>query len=236
MIYANQLSKTYGEKEILKNISILLEEGEVNVLIGPSGSGKSSLCRNLALLDLPSKGEISIDNVLYEFPSKQKQKSPYPKINFVYQQLFLWPHLTNRQNVLLPVLEQKKTKQKLFKELVDFFEVEKILNNYPNESSHGEKQRIALMRALMLESRFIFLDEITSALDIVQRNKVFQLLVKLRKQNVGVMLITHDLDFAKKIADKVFFMVNGTIVERGDVSILNSPKTEELNNFLDGNT
>jgi len=173
MIRANNIYKQIGNATILKNISLEINKGEVSVLFGPSGSGKTSLCRNLALLDYPDKGEINILGNAYSFPANGKFKNlPYPKIGFVYQQLFLWPHLTNKQNILLALGKNAESRQEQFEELVELLEIKEIIERYPNEVSIGQKQRVAIARALILNPDFIFLDEITSALDIVQTKKI----------------------------------------------------------------
>ena len=234
IIKADNITKHYGDKQILKGISISLNQEDINVLIGASGSGKSSLCRNLALLDLPTSGKLTIDGSNYNFPSKKVKNYPYPKINFVFQQLFLWPHLTNEENIKLPLEEFSREEKEKLEFFRDFFDIGAILKNYPNESSVGQRQRIAIVRALMLNPKFLFFDEITSSLDIVQTKKIVKLLGLLKKQNIGVMMITHNLQLAKKIADKIFFLHEGNLAEYGSPNILDNPNTKQLNNFLNG--
>jgi len=233
MIKAKNLYKSIGSSEILKDINLELKKGEINVLFGPSGSGKTTLCRNLSLLDNPDKGEVEILDHKYSFPQTKKfTKLPYPKISFVYQQLFLWPHLTNEENILLALGKEDNTENKDFKELVDFLEIKDILKRYPNEASIGQKQRVAIARALILNPEFIFFDEITSALDILQTKKIAQLIQQLKAKGMGVLLITHNLDQFKLIADKFIFLHNGTIVENGSFDIFTNPTTKELKTFL----
>jgi ABC-type polar amino acid transport system ATPase subunit len=233
MIKAKNLFKSIGNSAILKDINLELNKGEINVLFGPSGSGKTTLCRNLSLLDSPDKGEIEILDQKYSFPKATKfDKLPYPKISFVYQQLFLWPHLTNEQNILLALGKKGIPENIEFKELVDFLEIKDILKRYPNEASIGQKQRVAIARALILNPEFIFFDEITSALDIVQTKKIAELIQKLKSKNIGVLLITHNLELFKKIADKLIFLKEGQIMEIGDSNLLETPKTKELITFL----
>lgn len=233
MIIAKNIYKQIGNTPILKNINLELNKGEVNVLFGPSGSGKTSLCRNLALLDYPDKGEIEILGNTYSFPTKEKIKNlPYPKIGFVYQQLFLWPHLTNKENILLALGNDIENRKEQFEELIELLEIIEIIERYPNEASIGQKQRVAIARALILNPDFIFLDEITSALDIVQTKKIITLIETLKNKRVGTLIITHNLEMFEQIADKMIFINRGEIVETGTNEILKSPKSTELQNFI----
>lgn len=232
MIKAKNLYKSIGSSEILKDINLELNKGEINVLFGPSGSGKTTLCRNLSLLDKPDKGEVEILDQKYSFPQTKKfDVLPYPKISFVYQQLFLWPHLTNEQNILLALGKDGNTENQDFKELVDFVEIKDILKRYPNEASIGQKQRVAIARALILKPKFIFFDEITSALDIVQTKKIISLIETLKNKGVGVLIVTHNLELFKKVADNMIFLSKGEVVEKGS-DIIQNPKSQELKTFL----
>jgi len=232
MFIANNISKQINNKIILDNISLELKKGEITILFGSSGCGKTSLCRSLALLDYPDSGNINIDNKQYMFPSNQKNLHLPDKVNMVFQQLFLWPHLTNEENIKLALNKFSSHKKKLFTHLIKLLSIENILTQYPNESSVGQKQRIAIARVLILEPKFIFLDEITSALDIVQINNITKLLIQLKKENIGMLLITHDLHFIEQVADRILFMNNGKIVESGGKELLINPKTKLLKDFL----
>lgn len=233
MIKAFNIYKQLGKKQVLNNITLDIDDSKINVLFGPSGCGKTTLFRNLVLLDSPDSGKVEIFSNEFTFPTKKKYRNvPYPKINFVFQQLFLYPHLTNRANILLPFHKDNQVDIELFDFYTEFFSIESILDNYPNESSLGEKQRVAITRALILKPKFIFLDEITSALDIVQSNKIIELLKLLKDKNIGVFLITHNLEIIKQVADNLYFMEYGKIVESGKIEILSSPKSESLRKFL----
>jgi ABC-type polar amino acid transport system ATPase subunit len=230
MISAKNISRQIDKHLILDDISLTLLKGELNVVFGPSGSGKTSLCRCLSLLDIPNIGEIEIFDKLYKFPSKSKLKtSHFPRINFVYQQLFLWPHLTNKQNITIAVKEKDN---ELFKETIELLEIEDILDRFPNEISLGQKQRVAIARALVLNPEFIFFDEITSALDIVQIKNIVKFIVKLKQKGIGILLVTHNIEYFQKIADKMIFMEKGKIIEMGTPKIITKPASKELINFL----
>ena len=233
MITAKDIVKRYNGKSILNGISLELQQGEISVLFGPSGCGKTTLCRNLTLLEYPDSGSIKVDDQLYEFPTKNNfTVMPYPKINMVFQQLFLWPHLTNEENIKLAVNDFTKEKEERFKYLTDLLQINNILKQYPNESSLGQKQRVAIARVLILDPKFIFFDEMTSALDIVQTNIIVKLLVKLKKEGIGILIITHNINFMERVADNLLFMHNGKIVELGGTDIIKQPKTELLKQFL----
>lgn len=235
MIEAINISKVINKKIILCNISLQLNKGSISVLFGPSGCGKTTLCRNLALLDCPSSGSIKIYDNTFSFPTKVKLTNlPYPKINFVYQQLFLWPHLTNKQNILLAIDNISEEIIERLNFFSEFFNISSILSHYPNESSLGQRQRIAITRALILQPDFLFLDEITSALDIVQTRKIIELTSLLKNQGVGALIVTHNLNVIDSVADKVFFMNEGKIIEEGTKDILSAPKSNILKGFLNG--
>ena len=169
----------------------------------------------------------------YRFPVKNSSnRRPYPKVNFVFQQLFLWPHLTNRKNILLALGNPTIDDIRRFNFYTKFFDIMGCLDRYPNESSLGQKQRVAITRALILNPEFIFLDEITSALDIVQTNKIIELMLMLKENGVGVLSVTHNMKVIEKAADVVFFMQDGKIIENGGREILASPRSEELQQFL----
>lgn len=233
MIKANKIIKRYNGKRILDEVSLELNRGEINVLFGPSGCGKTTLCRNLTLLEYPNSGSIEIDNVSYKFPTKNNfNNKPYPKINMVFQQLFLYPHLTNEQNIKLAVNDFTKEKKERFTYLTELLKIDDILKQYPNESSLGQKQRVAIARVLILNPEFIFFDEITSALDIVQASNIIGLLKKLKLEGIGILIITHNINFMERVADNLLFMYDGKIIETGNTNIIKQPKTEILKQFL----
>lgn len=235
MITAYKIIKSYNGKHILNEISLELNRGEITVLFGPSGCGKTTLCRNLTLLECPDSGTINIDNISYTFPLNNNLNiKPSPKVNLVFQQLFLWPHLTNEQNIKLAVNDFTKEKENSFIYLTELLKIDDILKQFPNESSVGQKQRVAIARVLILNPEFIFFDEITSALDIVQTNNIVDLLLKLKLDGIGILIVTHDIYFMEKIADNLLFMFDGKIVETGSKDILTKPKTKILGTFLGG--
>jgi ABC-type polar amino acid transport system ATPase subunit len=237
MLQAKNISFSYGKKNIFNDISLSVTPGSITTLIGPSGSGKTTLLRCLALLAQPQAGDIHVDDAFFSFPwSKEKEfVPPYPKLTTVFQQLFLWPHLTLRENIMLPDRLRGRDRAEAnvqLDEMVEDFEMGEFINRYPNEASLGQRQRVALARALILQPRYLLLDEITSSLDVEQVAKILECLKKLRDKNIGVFIVTHLLGFARHAADQVAFMEGGHIVEDGGPEILRNPQSERLHDFI----
>ena len=234
MLCARNIHKSFGDKHILRGVDIDIAPGQISCIIGPSGTGKTTLLRALALLDLPDSGKVSIDDKDYNFPLPEKAAvvPPWPKLTVVFQSLFLWPHLTLRENILLPARNCNGNAEKDIEGLVKLFEMENFINHYPNESSVGQRQRVALARALILNPRYILLDEITSALDVEQTARILTKLSHLKERNIGVFLITHQIGFARRMADQVIFMSDGVVAEHGKPDILLKPQSERLQRFL----
>lgn len=239
MLKAENISFHYPKTRhyIFKDVSLEIKRGTITALLGPSGVGKTTLLKCLALLENPTSGQLTIDKTAYSFPQPKNAPPltpPWPRLTVVFQQLFLWPHLTLRQNILLPMSKNKDKEEveKRLQELVELFDMQGFLDRYPNETSRGQQQRAALARALILQPHFILCDEITSALDIEQIGKVLECLNQAKGRNVGILLITHQLAFAQHSADQVLFMDGGHIVEHGDKTCLSHPQTERFAQFL----
>jgi polar amino acid transport system ATP-binding protein len=224
MFSCHNLSK----HNLFDNISISINSGEIVVLIGANGSGKTSIFRHLAILDRANSGLIKMDNSEFSFPNNSKLNI-YPKITMVSQNELLYPHLNVRGNILLAANQS----QNKFNELTDYFGVKPLLNKFPHELSGGQKQIVTLIRALILEPKYLLLDEITSALDSHHTNLVTEYLLNLKSRGVGIMIITHSMSLAKRLANKVYFLDSGKITEFGDISILDNPTTQELRNYLE---
>ena len=237
MLKATNLNTTYDNREVLKNVEITIEPGKITSLIGPSGAGKTTLLRVLSMLEKPKSGNISLDNKKVEFPiQKNDQASPWPEVSVVFQQLFIWPHLTLRKNIELP-LEIRGTlnesKQHL-DQLYRTFDMAEYLDRFPNEVSLGQRQRVALVRALALKPKYLLLDEITSSLDVEQSAIILSHLTEIKKQGVGILMVAHDIDFALSNADTVCFMENGKIVKQGKpYEFLLESKDQRISNFID---
>jgi ABC-type polar amino acid transport system ATPase subunit len=222
-------------RKILGGVNVSIEPGQITALIGPSGGGKSTFLRALSLLDPPDSGSITVDDVTYAYPKKSGNgvPPPWPKLTIVFQQLFLWPHLTVRQNIALPVGNANGHQSNgIVDELVDLFDLSEFADRYPNQVSLGQRQRAAIARALALQPKYLLLDEITSALDVEHVSKLLNHLKTLRDRGAGILLITHLIGFAERAAGQILFMESGTIVEAGGPELLSSPKTKRLSQFL----
>ena len=235
MLEAKNISKNYGDTKVLKDVSLSIERGKICALIGPSGTGKTTLLKILAFLEQPDFGSVALDGVTYNYPLLKSKNStlPWPKVTVVFQQLFLWPHLTLLQNITLPLSSRGlDDNPPRLKEMLELFDMDHFVYRYPNEASLGQRQRTALVRALLLEPEYLLLDEITSSLDIEQTAIILSQLKKLSGEGIGILTITHLLQFAHDAADKIVFMAGGEILEEGDPSILLQPKHERLGQFL----
>jgi len=259
MLEGKNLSRSNGGRKIIDNVDVQIEQGEITVIIGPSGSGKTTLLKLLALLDKPDGGSISIDGLEYKFG--QTNPSPWPQVTCVFQQLFLWPHLTLLENIKLPqrakpkidrrsqrrgtiidaeiaaeeqaqAAPQPEREYRRLDDLIEIFEMKEFINRYPNEASLGQRQRTALVRALVLQPKYLLLDEITSSLDVEQIAVILTYLKRLSHKGIGVMIITHLLNFAREAADKIIFVDSGQIIETGGREVLDNPQQERVKKFL----
>lgn len=237
MLNGTNLTKIYNNKEILKGVSIKIEPGKITSLIGPSGSGKTTLLRILSMLDFPDSGDISLDDKKYESPFEINSINlPWPKISVVFQQLFIWPHLTLRQNIELTLILRHKLDEnkEYLDQLYKMFHMEEFIDRFPNQASLGQRQRVALVRALALRPKYLLLDEITSSLDVEQSEIILSHLSIIKKQGVGILMVAHDLNFALSNADFVCFMEDGKIIKQGrPYEFLLESKNKRISSFID---
>lgn len=235
MLAGHDITKSFGETEVLRGIDITVEPGKITVLIGPSGGGKSTLIRALSLLDPPTKGAVSIDDTIYRFPlgMDEQIQPPWPRVSVVFQQLFLWPHLTLRRNITLPLENNGRVNGNGYlDELIELFGMGSFIDRYPNETSLGQQQRTALVRSLVLKPSYILLDEITSALDVEHVNAILSHLQALSNAGTGILIITHLLGFARRAGDTIAFLDDGRILEMGGTELLDSPQHKRIQRFL----
>jgi polar amino acid transport system ATP-binding protein len=232
----NNLTKSFNDKVVLKNISIELENCHSLAIIGPSGGGKSTLLRILAGLQKPSSGEIYINDV--KVPSTEKELHEYRKtIGVVFQALNLFPHITALENIVLPLVNvhgyKRQKAVQLADELLHRFQLEEHKNKKPSQLSGGQQQRAAIARALAIDSKFLLFDEPTSALDPELTSEVLDMINELEGQKKDLILVTHEMGFARQSCDYIVFIADGQVLEHGNSkNLFDSPKTPELKNFL----
>ena len=236
MIDVKNLKKNFGDLEVLKGVSQHISKGERVVLIGPSGSGKSTFLRCLNLLETPTSGEI-----IFEGQSITDEKCDINKIRqkmgMVFQHFNLFPNMTILKNITLaPVRTKLMTKEQAeqkARELLKRVGLEDKADNYPAQLSGGQKQRIAIVRALCMQPEVMLFDEPTSALDPEMVGEVLDVMKELAKSGMTMVCVTHEMGFAREVADRVLFMDEGIIVEEGTpAEIFGSPKEKRTQDFL----
>ena len=186
------------------------------------------------MLELADSGEIMFDTEQYLFPLETIEgRTPWPRITIVFQSLFIWPHLTLRENILLPLGEHVTSENlKHLDELAELFSMAQFIDRYPNEVSLGQKQRAAIVRALILKPEYLLLDEITSSLDVEQISIILSHLNTIKQQGVGIVMVTHLINFAKTVSDNVIFLEQGKILELGGKEMLTNPENERVRQFI----
>ncbi len=233
------LKKHYknGEIKALDGIDLSIERGEVVVIIGPSGSGKSTYLRSLNLLELPTSGQIIFGGV--DIAAKNVNINLHrQKMGMVFQHFNLFPHLTILENLTLaPIKLLKKSKEEANEKAMSLLRrvgLDNRADSYPSQLSGGQKQRIAIVRALCMEPEVILFDEPTSALDPEMVGEVLELMKQLATEGMTMVVVTHEMGFAREVADRVIFMCDGIIAEQGKPSeIFESPKHPRTKQFLD---
>ncbi|WP_406589026.1 arginine ABC transporter ATP-binding protein ArtR [Bacillus atrophaeus] len=237
MIKIEKLSKSFGKNEVLKNISTTIGEGEVVAVIGPSGSGKSTFLRCLNLLEKPNGGTIMIkDNEITK--PKTNTLKVRENIGMVFQHFHLFPHKTVLENIMYaPVNVKKESKQAAQEKAEELLRKVGLFdkrNDYPNRLSGGQKQRVAIARALAMNPDIMLFDEPTSALDPEMVKEVLQVMKELVETGMTMVIVTHEMGFAKEVADRVLFMDEGMIVEDGNpIEFFLSPKSRRAQDFLE---
>lgn len=236
MIKVQNLNKSFNKNEVLKDINLEINKGEVVAIIGPSGSGKSTLLRCMNLLETPSNGKVIFEGK--ELTHKNINLSELrQKMGMVFQNFNLFPHKTVLENVILaPKLLKKVDLKKLEiegKALLKKVGLEEKANAYPSQLSGGQKQRVAIARALAMHPDVILFDEPTSPLDPEVVYEVLKVMKDLAKEGMTMVVVTHEMGFAKDVGDKVIFMADGYVVESETPDqLFNHPKHERTKNFL----
>ncbi len=239
MIELKHVKKSFGKLEVLKDVSISVEDGEVVVILGPSGSGKTTLLRCINFLEKADEGSLKMGEKELEF--KRAKKGEILDIRrrtaFVFQNYGLFAHMTALQNVMEGLVTvQKKSKaeaQKIAEDALDKVGVLDKKDNYPSQLSGGQQQRIGIARAIALKPEVILLDEPTSALDPELVGETLAVIKKVAKSGITMVVVTHEMSFAEDVADKVIFMDGGVVVEEGKPGdIFYKPKEERTKQFL----
>lgn len=236
ILHIKNLNKRYGDTKVLKNINISVKKGEVVVIIGPSGCGKSTLLRCLNGLEEIQAGEVLLDDQVVN-PNKKNLSKNREKIGMVFQSYDLFPHLTILQNVTLaPIKVKKRNRREVEKEALELLErvgLRSKKDDYPRQLSGGQKQRVAIVRALIMHPEVLLLDEITAALDPEMVREVLDVVLDLAKEGRTMVIVTHEMQFAKAVADRVTFLEGGKIVEEGEPKkLFEKPETDRLQRFL----
>ncbi len=237
MISVKHLKKSFGKNEVLKDINEEINQGEVVVVIGPSGSGKSTFLRCLNLLEEPSDGEIVFEGTSLTGLKEQDLNQLRQKMGMVFQQFNLFPHMTAQENLTISPVQTKGVSQQQADQkatqLLQQVGLGDKLDAYPASLSGGQKQRVAIARALAMDPDVMLFDEPTSALDPEMVGEVLNVMNELAKSGMTMVVVTHEMGFAKEVADRILFMDDGYIVEQGTPEeIFENPKNARTQNFL----
>ena len=236
MIKVEELHKIFGELHALDGVSEEIRKGEVVVVVGPSGSGKSTFLRSLNLLEVPSRGHVYFEGTDITGRNVDINKHRQ-KMGMVFQHFNLFPHKTILQNITLaPVKLLKKSKEEAEEKAMDLLRLvglEEKANAYPSQLSGGQKQRIAIIRSLAMDPEVMLFDEPTSALDPEMVGEVLELMKQLARDGMTMVVVTHEMGFAKEVATRVIFMDEGQIKEQGSpAEFFGNPKEPRLQEFL----
>ena len=246
LIRTENLCKSFGHLEVLKNVDLAVKKGEVICIIGPSGAGKSTYLRSLNHLEQITSGKIFVEDNLFLHRKHNRtvhkvhadqHKAMLLEMGMVFQRFNLFPHKTVLENLILaPILIRKKSKAEAIaaaEKLIDRVGLSDKRDVYPSKLSGGQQQRVAIARALAMEPQIMLFDEPTSALDPELVGEVLAVMRDLAKQGMTMLCVTHEMGFAKEVADRVVFMADGMILEEGDPNeMFDNPKHEKTKKFL----
>ncbi len=235
MIKLENVNKYFGDLHVLKDVNLEVKEGEKLVIIGPSGSGKSTTVRCMNFLEEPTSGHVYIDGK--EITHRNKTHVVRNTTSMVFQQFNLYPHMTVLKNLTLAPMKlhhkSKKEAEELAYHYLEVVGLSEKAHVYPATLSGGQQQRIAIARALCAESKIILFDEPTSALDPETIQEVLDVMIKLASENITMVVVTHEMGFARQVADRVVFMADGMILEEGTPEhFFTNPENERLQQFL----
>ncbi len=237
VISALNIKKNFGKLEVLKDVSLEVNEGEVVSIIGPSGSGKSTFLRSLIHLETVNGGSISIDGEDVVQNGTYIKSNAFQKLGMVFQNFNLFPHKSVLENITLaPMLVNKETKEEAESHAAQLLEMVGLsdkTDSYPYQLSGGQQQRVAIARAMAMRPRAILFDEPTSALDPELTGEILKVIRDLANQKMTMVIVTHEIEFAKNVSDRIIFMADGYIVEEGcPDDVIDNPKNERTRMFL----
>lgn len=235
MIELKDVRKSFGKNEVLKGINLRIEKGEVVVIIGPSGSGKSTVLRTMNYLEEPTSGHVIVDNM--DLSDKKKLNEVRTEVGMVFQNFNLFPHMTVLDNLTLAQINVRKTSKKdaedIALKLLERVGLADKANMYPESLSGGQKQRVAIARALAMKPKVMLFDEPTSALDPEMVREVLDVMKSLADEGMTMVIVTHEMGFAKEVADRVLFVDGGQILEDGTpAQVFDAPTSDRTKLFL----
>jgi polar amino acid transport system ATP-binding protein len=235
MIVIENLHKAFGEVEVLKGVNLHIKPQEVVALIGPSGSGKSTLLRCMNYLEEPTSGKVTVAGTPLD--GEANINKVREEVGMVFQRFNLFPHMTALENIMLAPLKVKKVSktdaEKKARELLERVGLADKADNYPSQLSGGQQQRVAIARALAMEPKVMLFDEPTSALDPEMVGEVLDVMRSLAKDGMTMAIVTHEMGFAREVADRVLFIDGGGILEQGTpAEIFEHPQQERTKSFL----
>ena len=236
MIKLENVHKSFGKNEVLKGINLHIKQGQVVVIIGPSGPGKSTVLRTMNYLEEPTSGKVIVDGM--DLSDKKKLNEVRAEVGMVFQNFNLFPHMTVMDNLTLAQTKVRKTStdeaKKIGQALLDRVGLGDKANAYPDSLSGGQKQRVAIARALAMKPKVMLFDEPTSALDPEMVSEVLDVMKSLAEDGMTMVIVTHEMGFAKKVADRVLFVDGGLILEDDTPErVFDSPTNERTKSFLD---
>ena len=236
MIKLENVHKSFGKNEVLKGINLHIKQGQVVVIIGPSGSGKSTVLRTMNYLEEPTSGKVIVDGM--DLSDKKKLNEVRAEVGMVFQNFNLFPHMTVMDNLTLAQTKVRKTStdeaKKIGQALLDRVGLGDKANAYNDSLSGGQKQRVAIARALAMKPKVMLFDEPTSALDPEMVSEVLDVMKSLAEDGMTMVIVTHEMGFAKKVADRVLFVDGGLILEDDTPErVFDSPTNERTKSFLD---
>lgn len=237
MIKVEHIVKEFENLTAVNDVSLEIKKGEIVALIGPSGSGKSTVLRCISGLEVPEKGKIFIDDIEFNENDKNNYNRLMRKMGFVFQHFNLFPHMTVMENLTLAQIQVLKRNEEEANEMAKTY-LDRVglldkQNEYPNKLSGGQKQRVAIARALCMNPEVMLFDEPTSALDPEMVIEVLEVMQQLAKEGMTMIVVTHEMGFARTVADRVIFLEDGKIIEENKAEdFFSNPQTERAQDFL----